>query len=322
LGDRQVEVRIGVGGICGSDLHYYKDGGFGAVRLKQPMVLGHEVAGTVSAIGASVKGIAVGDLVAVNPSRPCGTCDFCQGGMQNHCRDMLFYGSAMRVPHVDGAFRQILIADAGQCHVMPSTCSVAAAAMAEPFSVALHAVSRAGPLMGRNVLVAGSGPIGALVVLAARLHGAREIVATDLVDAPLATAAAVGADRTINVAHDPAAMRDYANDKGYFDIVFEASGNQAAMASALAALKPRGTLVQIGLAGSASLPIDRIVAREIALRGSFRFVEEFALAVALIGSGRADVAPIISHTLPLTGFREAFDLASDRRRAMKVQIQF
>jgi L-idonate 5-dehydrogenase len=80
--------------------------------------------------------------------------------------------------------------------------------------------------------------------------------------------------------------------------------------------------VQIGLAGSASLPIDRIVAREIALRGSFRFVEEFALAVALIGSGRADVAPIISHTLPLTGFREAFDLASDRRRAMKVQIQF
>jgi threonine dehydrogenase-like Zn-dependent dehydrogenase len=168
-----------------------------------------------------------------------------------------------------------------------------AAALGEPFAVALHAVARAGALIDRRVLVTGSGPIGTLVVLAARLHGARDIVATDVVDAPLAKAEQMGADRALNMADEPEAMTAYEQNKGSFDIMFEASGNEKAPASGIRTLKPRSVLVQIGLGGAMNLPQDQIVAKELEVRGSFRFDEEFGLAAALIGSGRADVKPLV-----------------------------
>ena len=119
LGPRDVEVRIEVGGICGSDLHYYYDGGFGTVRLKEPMILGHEIAGTVSRVGAEVASVKIGQRVAVNPSRPCRTCRYCQEGLQQHCLNMLFYGSAMRFPHVQGGFREVLVCEEAQAVLDP-----------------------------------------------------------------------------------------------------------------------------------------------------------------------------------------------------------
>ena len=322
MGPRQVEIAIMAGGICGSDLHYFNEGGFGAVRLRQPMVLGHEVAGTVTATGGEVTKVAVGDLVAVNPSRPCGECLYCQRGQQNQCLDMRFYGSAMRMPHVQGAFQQILIADEAQCVLAPPDLSPNALAFAEPFAVTLHAVSRAGGLIGKRVLVTGCGPIGALVVLAARTHGAREIIATDVVDPPLTKAEQVGADRTINVANNTDALNAFAADKGMIDVVFEASGNQAALRTALEVLRPRGTLVQLGLGGDVTIPQNTIVAKEIELRGSFRFHEEFELAVDLIASGRVDVMPLLTDVFEIDDAVRAFETASDRTRAMKVQLAF
>src|SRR3954451_10809761 len=112
LGPSDVEVRIGVGGICGSDLHYYQDGGFGTVRIKEPMVLGHEIAGVVSAVGEAVESVRVANKVAVNPSRPCGQCRYCREGLAIHCLDVRFFGSAMRFPHVQGGFLQRLLAHA------------------------------------------------------------------------------------------------------------------------------------------------------------------------------------------------------------------
>ena len=321
-GDDQVEIAVGVGGICGSDLHYYRHGGFGSVRLREPMILGHEVAGVVRSVGAKVRAVKTGDAVAVNPSRPCGTCAYCQRGLQIHCTDMLFYGSAMRFPHVQGAFRERLVVDEAQCYVLPSGASIHAAALAEPFAVALHAVARAGALIDRRVLVTGSGPIGALVTLAARLHGAREVVATDVIDGPLATAAKVGADRVVNLVSAPDGLARYAAGKGTFDVMFEASGSEGALRDGIPALKPRGILVQIGLGGSMSLPQDKVVTKELEVHGSFRFNEEFGLAVALIGSGRADVRPLISHEFEIAKAVEAFETASDRARAMKVQLLF
>ena len=114
-GPGEVLVRIERGGICGSDLHYFNHGGFGAVRLREPMILGHEVAGRIAALGEGVEDLAVGNLVAVSPSRPCGRCRYCQEGKQNHCLNMRFYGSAMPFPHIQGAFREELVADGGQC---------------------------------------------------------------------------------------------------------------------------------------------------------------------------------------------------------------
>ena len=321
-GSGEVLVELGCGGICGSDLHYYNHGGFGAIRLQEPMILGHEIAGTVAAIGSDVKGLAVGDRVAVNPSRPCGKCTFCRRAMFNHCLDMRFYGSAMRMPHIQGAFRERLVADASQCVPVTSDVSIQEAAMAEPFSVTLHAVRQAGSLSGKRVLITGCGPIGALCIVASRLHGAAEITVTDLVDAPLACARSVGADRTINVASDPAAMSEFSAGKGTFDVVFEASGNARAIAGALEVIRPGGVFVQLGLGGDVELPLNVIVAKEIRMSGSFRFHEEFPFAVDLISNLRVDLTPLISHVMPLTEAVRAFATANDRNQAMKVQIAF
>jgi L-idonate 5-dehydrogenase len=322
IGPGQVLVRIGMGGICGSDLHYFRHGGFGTVRLKEPMVLGHEVAGTVTAVAADVTTLRIGDRVAVNPSRPCGACRYCLEGLPNHCLDMRFYGSAMRTPHIHGAFRTQLPCDASQCVRVADGVPLALAALAEPFSVGLHAVSRAGALSGKRVLVSGCGPIGALALAAARLHGVADIVVTDVVDEPLAIARALGASLTINVAADRDWVGRYAADKGTFDVMIECSGNERALRDGLEVMRPRGVVVQLGLGGDVSLPQNAVVTKELSICGSFRFHTEFAQAVGLINEGRVNLAPLITHSFPMAQAREAFELAGDRTRAMKVQIDF
>ncbi len=322
LGPYDVEVAIKRGGICGSDLHYWKHGGFGVIRLQEPMILGHEVAGVVAAVGAAVTGVALGDQVAVSPSRPCEHCRYCRLGQQNQCLDMRFYGSAMRMPHIQGAFREQLIAEEWQCVKVAPVLSLEEAAMAEPLAVALHAISRAGDLVGARVLVTGCGPIGALVILALRAHGVREIVATDVADNTLALARQIGADTTVNMASNAAAFDRYAQDKGTFDIQIEASGAEAAVRDGVRALKPRGTLIQLGLGGDIAIPQNAIVAKELTVRGSFRFHNEFALAVDLLNRRRIDVRPLLTEVIPLNRANDAFALAADRSRAMKVQLAF
>jgi len=321
-GPGEVVVRIGYGGICGSDLHYFHDGGFGTVRIKRPMILGHEVAGIVEAVGDGVTRVRPGDAVAVNPSRPCGRCRYCLEGLPNHCLDMRFYGSAMRDPHVEGAFRDLLLCDAVQCEAVAPGVPLRLAALAEPFSVALHGVSRAGPLLGKRVLVSGCGPIGCLAVAAARVHGAAEIVAVDIAAPTLVVARAMGAHATIDVAADPGWSQRYAADKGTFDVMLECSGNERALRAGLDAMRPRGVVVQLGLGGDVSLPQNLVVAKELEIRGSFRFHAEFALAVRLINEGRVDMRPMVTGAYPLAQAREAFELASDRSRAMKVLLDF
>ncbi|MFH0130195.1 L-idonate 5-dehydrogenase [Variovorax sp. VaC1] len=322
IGPGQVLVKVGMGGICGSDLHYFHNGGFGTVRIKEPMVLGHEVAGTVVAVAPGVESVRIGDKVAVNPSRPCGACKFCLEGLPNQCLDMRFYGSAMRMPHVQGAFRNMLLCEATQCVKVADHVPLRLAALAEPFSVGLHGVSRAGPLLGKRVLVSGCGPIGVLAIAAARAHGAAEITATDVVDEPLAIARAMGADRTINAAQDKGWVARHSADKGTFDVMLECSGNERALRDGLEVMRPRGVVVQLGLGGDVSIPQNMVVSKELSICGSFRFHAEFALAVRLINEGRVDLSPVVTHTFPMLKAREAFELASDRKQAMKVLIDF
>jgi L-idonate 5-dehydrogenase len=319
----QARVRVRTGGICGSDLHYWQHGGFGTIRVQQPMVLGHEFAGMVEAVGAGVTGLAVGDRVAVSPSHPCGTCRFCQLGLQNHCLDMRYFGSAMRMPHVQGGFRQQMVVEASQAHKLAEGVTDAEGSMAEPLAVALHAVNRAGPLLGRKVLVTGCGPIGAMAVIAARRAGAGHIVATDVVAQPLRKVARVGADETINVAEDSAALARFAAEKGQFDVLFECSGNDRALRAAFDVVRPRGVIVQLGLSGAEmTLPFNMVVAKEFDLRGAFRFHEEFAVAVGLINSRLVDLKPLVSATLPFRDAGRAFALAADRTQSMKVLLDF
>ncbi|MGB8814212.1 MAG: L-idonate 5-dehydrogenase, partial [Paracoccaceae bacterium] len=296
-------------------------GGFGAIRLREPMILGHEVSAYVEQLGQGVTSLSLGQLVAVSPSRPCNACKYCAEGLQNQCLNMRFYGSAMPFPHIQGAFRESLVADASQC-IPAAGLTPGEAAMAEPLSVTLHATLRAGHMLGKRVLVTGCGPIGQLAILAARRAGAAEIVATDLSDFTLTMARTIGADRTINMATDPEALAAYSAGKGHFDVLYECSGAAPALTAGIHALRPRGVILQLGLGGDMTLPMMAITAKELELRGSFRFHGEFATGVALMQSGLIDVKPLITHTVALADAESAFKLASDRTCAMKAQIVF
>ena len=317
----QVRIKMARGGICGSDLHYFNHGGFGTVKLREPMILGHEVSGHVEEVGNDVTDFKVGDLVAVSPSRPCGSCDECLRGLPNQCLNMRFYGSAMPFPHIQGAFREHLIADTAQC-VKADGLTSAEAAMAEPLAVCLHAINQAGTILGKRVLVTGCGPIGVLVILAARRAGASEIIATDITDTALARAKAAGADVTLNSVSDPDVLASYTSGKGTIDIGLECSGAEPAVRAMVGALRPKATLVQLGLSGDMTVPMMQITAKELAVKGSFRFHQEFAQAVTFMQKGLIDVAPLVTHSFPFTKFQEAFDTANDRARAMKVQLEF
>lgn len=320
-GPGEVQIALATGGICGSDLHYFNHGGFGTVRLKEPMILGHEVSGHITALGEGVSGLTLGQLVAVSPSRPCGTCRYCREGRFNQCLNMRFYGSAMPFPHIQGAFRQVLVAEAAQCAPADGLTS-GEAAMAEPLSVCLHATRRAGQMMGKSVLVTGCGPIGILSILAARRAGADLIVATDLSGYTLQKAKEAGADLTLNMSQTPDALERFSADKGTFDILYECSGAAPALSAGIMALQPGGTILQLGLGGDMTLPMMAITAKELVLKGSFRFHEEFFTAVSLMQKGLIDVKPFITQTFALEDAVTAFETAGDRNQAVKAQIAF
>jgi L-idonate 5-dehydrogenase len=322
LSEHQMLIRVAFGGICGSDLHYYQHGGFGTVRIKEPMALGHEVSGTVETVGASVSGFKAGQRIAISPSRPCGQCRFCQAGVQNQCLSMRFYGSAMPFPHIQGAFSEKIVIDASQAHAVAAHLTLSEAALAEPLSVGLHAIQRAGGVFGKKVLVTGCGAIGSLLIGGLRRAGAAYIVAADISDLALECAKKMGADEIINLKTSAASLDQYKMDKGQFDAVFEASGSEAALIAALDVIAPRGVLITVGLGGNISLPMNQIVAKEIDLRGTFRFHAEFATAVRFLNEGLIDGKPVITRIVPFARALEAFELAADKTQSLKVQIAF
>ena len=321
-GPGEVRVRVGAGGICGSDLHYWQDGGFGPIRVREPIILGHEVAGTVEALGEGVTGLARGERVALNPSQPCNQCRYCAEGAFNHCLAMRFLGSALRFPHEQGGFRDSIVLPAARCvRVSPST-GLAEAACSEPLAVCLHAANRAGDLGAKRVLVTGAGPIGALCVAVAKHRGAAEIVVTDLHDQPLAVASRMGATRTANVAAEPEPLSEYEAEKGQFDVAFECSAAAPAIEAAIRSTRPRGIIVQVGVGGSIPVAVNALVGKELSLVGTHRFHEEFAEAARLIDSRAIDVRPIITHSFQPDALAEAFAVAADRSRSVKTQLVF
>jgi L-idonate 5-dehydrogenase len=322
LKPNQVEIKIAIGGICGTDLHYYKHGGFGQIKLREPMILGHEISGFISKIGSNVKKLSIGQLVSVSPSRPCNKCNFCLNGNQIQCMDMKFYGSAMPFPHIQGAFREILIVEDYQC-VSADGLSSEEAAMAEPLAVCLHAIKQAEKIFGQKVLITGSGPIGTLCVAAARRAGAEEIIVTDVSTNALTFSNSVGADKVINVLEEHDKLKNYQSNKGYFDIAIECSGSAQGISDAINCLKPKGTMIQLGLGGDVLIPLVSVTTKELNLRGSFRFHSEFELAVNMMKKKLINVNPLITHKLDFKSAKEAFELAMNNdKKSMKVQLSF
>jgi len=317
LAPQDVELRLGAAGICGSDLHYFQHGRVGAFVIREPLIPGHEASGVVLRAGSGVHGLEPGMKVAINPSHPCGACDYCREGRFNLCRHMRFLGSASVYPHVQGLFRERFVMNARQLTPVPEDISLGEIACAEPLSIGLHAVNRAGPLMGRTVLVTGGGTIGCMTVMAARLAGAARIVAVDVAERPLRMASEAGADEALR--GDQCAPADLA---GLADVSIEAAGSPAALATCLAATRRGGRIVQVGTlpAGDIAFPANDIMARELDYVGAFRAGAEFDWAVSFLRARRLDVRPLMSAQLPLSLAAQAFELAADRSRSTKVQL--
>lgn len=313
--EREVVVAVELGGICGSDLSYYRKGAVGDFRVLQPMVLGHEIVGTVRGAGTKVAGVDEGSRVVVDPSSPCGTCARCQEGRSNVCERPSFLGSASTNPHTDGGFMSFVKANVANLVGIPADVPSSMAVFAEPLAVTVHAINRAGGVRGARILVVGAGPIGSILVAAARRMGADEIVVTDLDPTRLERAALVGADTTVL-----AGVEELGRD---FDLVFEASGSAAAISDAVTRVRRGGRAVFVGLPHSAPIPVPIALAvpRELDLIGSFRFNHnEFVDAVALI-SGGLDLSPLHTLTMNASDAPAAFELAC-QPTAMKVQLDF
>ena len=197
-GPMEVIIQPRYTGICGSDIHYFKDGYCGSFRPKYPFALGHEFSGIVHQVGAAVQSVTVGDAVAIDPSMPCGTCGFCREGQYNLCKNMRFFGSASCDPHQDGSMASYVVAPASNCFVLPQGISLSQASLLEPLSVAMHAVRRAGPIAGKKVLITGGGPIGQLILRVVKAMGAYTMTLSDVSEYARAFAITSGAKWAIN----------------------------------------------------------------------------------------------------------------------------
>lgn len=305
-GPGEVVLDVEWGGICGSDLSYWRHGASGTAALKSPLVLGHEVAGRIAKLGAGVEHLEVGQPVTVHPAELVGDGSLPDRlkGRTNLYPQIRYFGSAAFDPHTDGGFSERKLAKAFQVRPLPDGVDTLRGALAEPLAVAMHAVSRAGSLHGRDVLVNGAGPIGSLVAAAAKYAGARTVIATDISDASLRIAKAMGADEVLNVS-DTALPTD-------MELVFEATGIPAVLGGVLRATARGGTIVQVGnLPGTpAASALGDLVTREITWIGSYRFVDEITDALQAMKDG-LDVSPIITHKFAIEDAAQAMQTAAD-----------
>lgn len=306
-GPGEVVLDVEWGGICGSDLSYFRHGATGTAVLTEPLVLGHEVAGRVGRLGPGVRGVETGQAATVHPATLVGdpTLPDRLAGRTNLHPYVRYLGSAAFRPHTPGGFVEHLVVRVDQLRALPDAVDTRHGALAEPLGVAMHAVHRAGSVRGRDVLVNGAGPIGALVVAAARHAGARSVVVADVNPTALRIAGAMGADATVDVRTE-ALPEDV-------ELAFEASGTPAALGGLLHAVARGGTVVQVGNLPGTPTPaaLGDLVTREITWIGSFRFVDEITDAVAAMAAG-LDVSPLMTHEFGLDDALEAMRVAADR----------
>ena len=320
LGPHDVRVRIHTVGICGSDVHYYRHGAIGPFVVRAPLVLGHEASGVVLEAGAAVTGLGAGDRVCMEPGVPDPQGRATRLGLYNLDPAVRFWAT----PPVHGCLRPTVVHPAAFTFKLPDNVSFAEAAMVEPLAVGLHAAGKARIKPGDVAVVLGAGPIGLVTALAALAGGCSRVFITDVQPPKLALAAALGPitavdARTQNVGD----LVRRATDGWGADLVFDATGVGPAIASGLDALCPGGALVLIGMPG-APVPFDVVAAqvKEARIETIFRYAHVFPRALALLGSRKIDVRPLITDHYAFADSVAAFDYASNPQPAsVKVQIE-
>jgi L-idonate 5-dehydrogenase len=312
-------IEVAFGGICGSDLHYWTHGAAGESTLREPLLLGHEVVGTVSVAAADGSGPPLGTRVAVHPATlGVGDGSRFPVGRPNLSSGVTYLGSAARFPHRDGGFASRIALPGTTLRCLPDELSLRDAAIIEPASVAWHAVSRAGDVRGKRVLVIGCGPIGCLVIAVLRHHGAADIVAVDMFEGPLSIARSSGATSTI-LATDADAIA--AADA---DIAIESSGSYRGIASAIRGATRGGRVVMVGLLPSGEQPmlVSLAITRELELVGSFRFNDEIDEVIAALANGSLEASAVVTHEFHVADALEAFAVAKDSSVSGKVLLSF
>ena len=293
-----VLVRVRACGICGSDVHGF-DGSTG--RRIPPLVMGHEAAGTVAALGSRVKGLKEGDRVTFDSTVYCGECSFCRKGKVNLCDNRQVLGVSCTDYRRHGAFAEYVAVPRRIVYPLPDSLLFEHAAMIEATSIALHAVGLAQVPPGASAAVVGSGMIGLLAIQALRIAGVDPLIAVDVDDGRLALARQFGSSHAYNSATSDAvaSVRDLTEGRGV-DIAIEAVGNTGALRTAIASLQKGGTVVLIGnISPSVDLPLQSVVTREIRLLGSCASSGEIPHCIELLASGRIQVGPLISAVAPL-----------------------
>ncbi|WP_347038064.1 L-idonate 5-dehydrogenase [Glutamicibacter halophytocola] len=314
----EARIAIAYGGICGSDLHYWSHGAAGESILKAPMVLGHEIVGTVIQAAADGGGPGAGSKVAVHPATPGDTGEPYPSDRPNLSPGCTYLGSAARYPHTEGAFAREVNLPARMLRELPAGLSPRDAALAEPAAVAWHAVSRAGTVSGKKALVIGAGPIGALAVAVLKRAGASEIIAVDMHETPLGIAKELGATATLRADDQEAIAKVNA------DVVIEASGNYRGLASAIRGAVRGGRVVMVGLLPSGEQPalISLAITRELELVGSFRFNDEIDQVIDALADGSLHIGATVTHEFPVSDGLEAFETAKDSSKSGKVLLNF
>lgn len=311
-------VEIAYGGICGSDLHYWTHGAAGESILREPMVLGHEVVGTVVTAAADGSSPDDGVDVAVHPATPGTEPERYPQDRPNLSPGGTYLGSAAHLPHTQGAFAKYAALPGRMLRPLPDGLALRDAALAEPASVAWHAVARAGKVAGKRVLVIGCGPIGCLVIAVLKRAGAGEIVAVDMHDKPLEIARAVGATSTLLATDADAVAAVEA------DVVVESSGNPRGLSSAIRGAMRGGRVVMVGLLPGGEQPalIATAITRELELVGSFRFNDELDEVLEAMADGSLITAPIVTHEFDIDDALEAFEIAKEPSKSGKVLLRF
>lgn len=319
VGPRDVRIAIDTVGICGSDVHYYQHGAIGQFVVHAPMVLGHEAAGRVVEVGSEVEHLVVGDRVCMEPGVPDPQSRASRLGMYNLDPAVRFWAT----PPVHGCLTPFVVHPAAYTFKLPENVSFAEGAMVEPLAVGMHAATKARIKPGDLAVVMGAGPIGMVTALAALAGGCSRVVMTDVLQPKLDLAATLGPITPVNVAHESVSevVKELTDGWGA-DIVFEASGNARSVASVFDPLCPGGTIVLIGMPG-APVPLDIVAAqvKEASIETVFRYAHMYPRALALMGSGKIDVKPLITDTFSFQESIAAFDYACHMRPAsVKAQI--
>ena len=318
--DDEVLIRIRAVGVCGSDIHYYREGRIGKFVVTEPLILGHESAGEVVEVGSAVKHLKPGDKVAIEPGVGCRRCEFCHQGRYNLCPDEAF----MATPPTHGAFAEYVVWPADFVFKLPDDAPYEAGALCEPLAVALHAVNLAQLRPASTVAVLGCGPIGLALIQASLASGASAVCATDVYPLRLEKAREMGAALTINAKEADAveSIMDATDGKGA-DVVFEAAGSIVTQRQAFAAVKSRGMIVLVGMTpeDTNEVPLLDLIIREYQVRGVLRYANTYPQAVAFTATGKVNLLPMVTHHFTLEQAVEALEVADTQKdKAIKVMV--